>query len=111
MALDKSANLHALTRTSDSIRLVGQSNILWRVLVKAYDRSASKQLQLAMDQPRLDEDTFCQSIRILTASAQGRRVRTGWGRKPLYTVWASFLKSSVGGLRELAFGVALGDLC
>ena len=81
MALDNSANLHALTRTSDSIWLVRQSNILWRVLVKAYDRSASKQLQLAMDQPRLDEDTFCQSIRILTASAQGRRSPNWVGQK------------------------------
>ena len=68
VALDKSANLHALTRTSD--RTI---NTLWRVLVKAYDRGALKQLQLAMDQLRLDKDTFGQSIRILTASAQEKR--------------------------------------
>ena len=72
LSLDNSVNLHPLTRDlgEHSVSRTAESFNA----VKAYGRSASKQLQLAMDQPRLDEDTFCRPIRILTASAQGGEV-------------------------------------
>ena len=55
LALDNSVNLHSLTRDlgQDSVSRTAESCTM---LVKAYDRGASKQLQLAMDQPRLHEE-------------------------------------------------------
>ena len=68
------------------------------------------QLQLAMDQPRLDKDTFRQPIRVLTASAQGSESELGGAENHYEQCGLASRKEQRWGFEGASFRVALGDL-